>query len=90
MGKNTGPDKLGDILSVLPGLINIPVIKFIRQDDQKKYHKNKRYQTKGHQQLFLGSFSGKALSGRRCHLAEGSFSAETTKGLIQRLGINKT
>jgi hypothetical protein len=64
MGKNTGPDKLGDILSVLPGLINIPIIKFIGQDDQKKYNKDKGYQTKGHKQLFLGSFSGNALSGR--------------------------
>jgi hypothetical protein len=73
MGKNTGPDKFGDILSVLPGLINIPIIKFIRQDDQKKYNKDKGYQTKGHKQLFLGSFPGNALMGRMCHQAEGSF-----------------
>jgi hypothetical protein len=75
MGKNTGPDKLGDILSVLPGLINIPIIKLIGQDDQKKYNKDKGYQTKGHKQLFLGSFSGNVLIGRRSHLAEASFSA---------------
>jgi hypothetical protein len=73
MGKNAGPDKLGDILSVLPGLIDIPVIKFIGQDDHKKYNEYKGYQTKGHEQLFLGSFSGNALSGRRCHLAEVPF-----------------
>jgi hypothetical protein len=73
MGKNTGPDKLGDILSVLPGIINIPIIKFIGQDDQKKYNKNEGYQTKCDKQLFLGSFSGNTLRGRRCHLAEDSF-----------------
>jgi hypothetical protein len=73
MGKNTGPDKLGDILSVLPGLIDIPIIKFIGQDDQKKHNEYKGYQTKGPKQLFLGSFPGNALIGRMCHLADSSF-----------------
>jgi hypothetical protein len=72
MGKNTGPDKHGDILRVEPGLINIPIIKFIGQDEQKKYNKDKRYQTKGHKQLFLRSFPGNALMGRMDHFAEES------------------
>jgi len=63
MGKKSGPDKFGNIMSVVPCIVNIPFIEFIRQYNQKKYNKNKRYQTKGKKQLFLRSFSGNALMG---------------------------